>query len=252
MILKEGGNIFKDKDGNIVTQRINRDDVIPTLRWLEKITGLPHEDFMLGTTGKKDTSGDLDVAVNQNEVSKDDLVKRLAVWCERNGKDPKQWIRKSGISVHFLTPINGDEKNGFVQSDLMFGDPKWMKWSLRGATGDSPYKGVHRQILMASIASALGMKWSVNKGLLNRETGELISSDPVEIAQKLLGPTAQKDDLESVESIITKAKTLPNYDALVADAKETFAKNNLQLPESELSRIKELAGLNLNSVRMIC
>ena len=34
MILKEGGNIFKDKDGNIVTQRINRDDVLPTIRWL--------------------------------------------------------------------------------------------------------------------------------------------------------------------------------------------------------------------------
>ena len=130
MILKEGGNIFKDPDTKEpLTQRINKEDVIPTLQWLEKITNLPHEDFMLGTTGKKDTSGDLDVAVNQEEVTKDDLVQRLVAWCKQNGKDPKQWIKKSGISVHFFTPIRGDEANGFVQTDLMFGDPNWMKWS---------------------------------------------------------------------------------------------------------------------------
>ena len=40
MILKEGGNIFKDADGKPLTQRINRDSVDPTLLWLEKITGL--------------------------------------------------------------------------------------------------------------------------------------------------------------------------------------------------------------------
>ena len=47
MYLKEGGNIFKDEDGNIVTQRINRADVDPTLKWLENITGLPLVDAKL-------------------------------------------------------------------------------------------------------------------------------------------------------------------------------------------------------------
>ena len=245
LLLKEGGNIFKDpQTKEPLTKRIDKADVIPTLQWLEKITNLPHEDFMLGTTGKKDTSGDQDVAVNQEEVTKEDLVKRLADWCVKNGKDPKQWIKKSGISVHFFTPIRGEEANGFVQTDLMFGDPNWMKWSLRGASGDSPYKGQHRQILMSSIASAQGMKWSANVGLMDRETNEIISKSPVDIAKKLLGPNAQQDDLESVETIITRAKTLPNYEELVADARETFSKMNLTLPESvELDRIKELAGL---------
>ena len=62
MYLKEGGNIFKDEDGNIVTQRINRADVDPTLKWLENITGLPLVDAKLGSTGLKTTSGDLDIA----------------------------------------------------------------------------------------------------------------------------------------------------------------------------------------------
>ena len=255
MILKEGGNIFKDPETKQpVTQRINRQDVDTTLAWLEKITNLPHRDFKLGTTGRKDTSGDLDIAVNQNEVTKEDMIKRLIAWVQKNkpDEDPKMWIRKSGISVHFKTPINGDEGNGYVQTDLMFGDPQWMKWSLRGASGDSPYSGAHRQIMMSSIATAQGMKWSANAGLLDRETNELISTIPAEIAKKLLGPTAQLDDLESVETIVTKAKTLPNYDELVQAARDTFAKMNLELPEShELVRIKELAGLNLNSTRML-
>ena len=247
MILKEGGNIFKDPETKQpVTQRIARQDVDTTLAWLEKITNLPHRDFKLGTTGRKDTSGDLDIAVNQNEVTKEDMIQRLIAWVQKNkpDEDPKQWIRKSGISVHFKTPINGDESNGYVQTDLMFGDPQWMKWSLRGASGDSPYSGAHRQILMSSIATAQGMKWSPNTGLLDRETNELISTIPAEIAKKLLGPTAQQDDLESVETIITKAKTLPNYDELVQNARDTFAKMNLELPENqELGRIRELAGL---------
>ena len=132
-ILNEGCNIFKDAEGTILTQRIDRADVVPTLSWLEKITNLQHEDFMLGSTGRKETSGDLDVAVNQQDVSKDELVQKLAAWCTQNGKDPKAWIRKTGISVHFLTPIRGDENKGFVQTDLMFGDPEWMKWSMAGA-----------------------------------------------------------------------------------------------------------------------
>lgn len=258
MILIEGGNIFKDPETKQpVTQRINKQDVDTTLAWLEKITNLPHRDFKLGTTGRKDTSGDLDIAINQKEVTKDEMVAKLAAWLQQNKPDenPKDWIRKSGISVHFKTPINGDDANGYVQTDLMFGDPEWMTWSLRGASGDSPYKGQHRQILMSSIATAQGLKWSANSGLMDRETNEIISTNPAEIAQKLLGPTAQVDDLESVETIITKAKTLPNYEQLVADARETFGKMDLTLPESledkQLNRIKELSGLTLNSVRMI-
>ena len=50
MILNEGGNIFKNAEGQPATQRINQADVEPTLKWLEKITGLNHVDNMLGST----------------------------------------------------------------------------------------------------------------------------------------------------------------------------------------------------------
>jgi len=253
MNLKEGGNIFKDPETKEpLTQRINKEDVLPTLNWLEKITGLPHSDFMLGSTGKKATSGDLDAAVNKDEVSKDELVAKLKAWCIDNGKDPKAWVKKSGISVHFFTPIKGNEANGFVQTDLMFGDPEWMKWSLAGSDDRTAYKGRDKLILMSSIAKAQGMKYSSQQGLLDRETNEPISRNPAEIAQKLLGPQAQMDDLESVESIITVIKTRPDYKDLIADAEETLGKDGITLPEShDISRLKELSGMTLNSVRLL-
>ena len=230
MILKEGGNIFKNPETKEpLTQRINKEDVIPTLQWLEKITNLPHEDFMLGTTGKKDTSGDIDVAVNQEEVTKDDLVQRLVAWCKQNGKDPKQWIKKSGISVHFFTPIRGEEANGFVQTDLMFGDPKFMKFALRGAA-DSEFKGQHRMIMIASIAKAQGYKWSPTNGSVDRITNEPVTKDPNEVAKVLLGDGASADDMRSVETINAKIKTDPNYENLVKDAKDYFDKEGLKLP----------------------
>ena len=237
MRLKEGGNIWQD------TQRINRADVDPTLQWLETITQIPHVDFKLGSTGIKSTSGDLDIAINQQDISKQDLVTRLTQWCATNNLDPKDWIKKTGISVHFKTPIGGNAKNGFVQTDLMFGDPEWMKWSLRGSDDQSQFKGVHRQLMLASIAKAKGMKWSANKGLLKREDNSLITNQPAEIAKLLLGPNGQIDDLESVETIWTKIKDLPNEKELSADARVAFAKDDLSLPEmQDILNLRKLAG----------
>lgn len=232
MNLKEGGNVFKDADKNILTKRINQADVDPTLKWLEQVLQIDLVNNKLGTTGRRDTSGDLDIAVDQAKYSKDDLVAKLSAWCKQHNLNPKEWIKKSGISVHFKTPINGDDKQGYVQTDLMFGEPSWMAWSLRGAYGDSPFKGMHRQVLMSSLAKVNGLTWSPNKGLLNRETKEIVSKDADEIARMLLGNGAKKDDLEDVESIIAFIKNHPNYNELVADARDVFAKDGLELPES--------------------
>ena len=235
MILKEGGNIFKDENGNPYTQRIARDDVDPTLDWLEKITGIKHKDMKLGSTGIRSTSGDLDVAINAAEVDKKELEARLVDWVKKNHPDDnlRSWVAKSGISVHFKTPILGNPDNGFVQTDLMFGDPSFMKFALKGTGDDTPYKGMHRMIMISSIAKAQGMKFSSGAGLANRETGELISKDPDEIAKKLLGPAANRHTMDSVETINTFIKTRPDYQELIADAKDNFEAQGLPMPESK-------------------
>ena len=231
MLLKEGGNIFKGAQGELLTGRINQADVAPTVKWLEGITGLSLQDNMLGTTGKAPTSGDLDLGVDEKKINKDELVAKLSQWAQSQKQDPKQWVRKSGISVHFKTPIAGDVKKGFVQTDFMFGEPEWQKFSLQGGLTGSEYKGMDRHVLLASIAKALGYRWSHNYGLLNRESNQPVSKDPDRIAQLLLGVDHTAEVLNSVESIHKIIRGRSDYEKLVADAVESFAKTGKRLPE---------------------
>jgi len=232
-IIKEGGNIFKDTEGKSATTRIQQVDVLPTVNWLEGITDLELSDNMLGTTGKKADSGDMDLAVDSTKISKAELESKLAAYVTKLGGNPKEYIKKSGISVHFKTAIKGDEKNGFVQTDFMFGDPEWMKFSLQGGAPDSPYKGAHRHILLSSIAKTKNLKWSANTGLVDRDTNEVVTKDPNQIAKQLLGQGAGPNDIQSVESILKFIKKLPNYEELVADARETLEKDGIKLPDNK-------------------
>ena len=220
--LYEGGNVFKLTDGQPATTRISRENVVPTVQWLEQLTGLNLVDNMLGSTGRKETSGDLDLGIDETKITKDVLIQQLL----KRGVKAED-IKKSGDSVHLKTPILGDAANGFVQTDFMFGDPEFQKFALN--TGESDYKGVHRAILLASIAKAQGMKWSYKNGLVDRETNEIITKNPQEIAEKLINGTTT--DLSSVESIVKKIKTLPNYEELVKDARDAFERDKLTLPE---------------------
>ena len=231
-VLLEGGNVFKDDAGSVLTVRINKADVLPTVQWLETVTGIELTDNMLGTTGKKETSGDLDLAIDANAVNKDEFAAKLGEYISKQGGNPKEWIRKSGISVHFKTPIRGDETNGYVQTDFMFGEPSWMKWSMQGGREGSELKGAHRHIILSSIAKTKNMKWSFQNGLVNRETNEVITRDPNEIAKKLLGQTATAKDLQDPEAIIDYIIKLPNYEELVADARETLDKEGVKLPQA--------------------
>jgi len=226
--LFEGGNVFKDPKGGPATERISRENVVPTVQWLEQLTGLNLQDNMLGSTGRAATSGDLDLGVDATKVSKDVLVKQLL----RRGIKADD-IKKSGDAVHLKTPILGDASNGFVQTDFMFSDnPTLQQFALLGGGEGSQFKGVHRAILLASIAKAQNMKWSPKFGLVDRGTNEVISADPKEIAVKLLGQGYTPKDLATVETIIKAVKDRPEFEQLVADAKENFARDNLVLPES--------------------
>jgi len=226
--LYEGGNVFKDPKGVPVTSRITQDNVVPTVQWLEQLTGLNLTDNMLGSTGKAATSGDIDLGIDATKVSKDTLINQLI----RKGVKPTD-IKKSGDAVHYKAPILGDESNGFVQVDFMFSDqPVWQHFIMAGGAAGSQFKGVHRNLLLASVAKAQNMKMSPKFGLLDRATNELITYEPNEVAVKLLGQGHTAKDLTTVESIIKAIKDRPEFEQLVKDAKEAFEKENLVLPES--------------------
>ena len=80
MNILEGGNVFKGAEGVPVTKRINQTDIKPTVVWLEQLTGLDLRgeegpdgvpEKWLGSTGRKPDSGDLDIEIDANTVSKD-------------------------------------------------------------------------------------------------------------------------------------------------------------------------------------
>ena len=100
--LFEGGNVFKDGNGRAVTQRINQTDVKSTLAWLEEmLPGLDLQNNTLGSTGIKDTSGDLDIAVDTKQLTKEQLTAQLTRWAQSHGFKPEDWVKKTGTAIHF-------------------------------------------------------------------------------------------------------------------------------------------------------
>lgn len=244
-LLSEGGNVFKDKDGNPLTQRINQSDVPATVMWLEQLTGLDFTSEIdpetnkprrwLGSTGKATTSGDLDLAVDLNEISKEQLAAKLTQWAQSHGEDPKMWVKKGG-EVHLRTPIAGDPKRGFVQTDFMF-FPN-LQWGIfyYGGGADSAYKGMVRNVLMSSIAKHLGLRVGAN-GMFSRTTNELVKGglDPDYVAQTLLGKKTTQADLKNVESIYAALTKDPQRDAKLADFREYLARENLPDPDAPVA-----------------
>jgi hypothetical protein len=232
MKLTEGGNVFKDAEGNARTQRINLADIKPTVRWLEGITGLPLLDNMLGSTGLKPTSGDLDLAVDSTQVDKEQFFQKLSGMIQQRGEDPRDWVRKTGTAVHLLTPIGGQPNTGFVQTDFMFlPKPEFSKWILRGDP-DSEFKGATRNVLINSMAKSMGYKLNQVAGISDRVTNELITDDPNKIARMLLNPQATVADLASVESILAALKTDPKKDEKLADFRDHMQRAGTPLDET--------------------
>ena len=280
--LLEGGNVFKKVEGEEViplTQRIATVDVQPTIDWINATFGFKFVDEdKLGTTGKKtkedgtfeeNSSGDLDLNVDVRELPKEEIVAKLTAWCQKQGIPDLEimnkgrtftqgWVANAGLQIHFKTPIRGEVKNGFVQTDFMLTDnPALQRGAKRGGTEN--YTGADRAILLSSLARGRGYKFSPTKGIVDPNNGDaVVADDWDEIAKILLGPTAKETDTHTVESMFAVLKNDPNYEELVAPWKETMAKAGKGIPESmavesladkQLRRIKELAG-PLNRVTM--
>jgi hypothetical protein len=234
MNILEGGNVFKNAKGQALTQRINQTDVRPTLAWLEELLpGLDLQGNTLGSTGIKDTSGDLDIAVDANTVTKEQLEARLKQWAASHGFKPEDYVKKSGTAVHFLTPIVGNPARGYVQTDFMLlKNVPWSKFVLGAMPADSKYKGRERNVLMNSIAKSMGYKLNQVSGIADRVTNELITNDPDKVAKLLLNKTATRQDLASVESILQAISTDPQRDAKLADFKQHMEREGLPFMES--------------------
>lgn len=247
MNLKEGGNVFKGNKGEALTQRINQTDVKPTLAWLEQmLPGLDIQGNTLGSTGIKDTSGDLDIAVDSAQLTKLQLSTRLQQWAQSHGFKPEDYVKQTGAGVHFKTPIAGNPAKGHVQTDFMFlKNVPWSKFVLGAMPADSKYKGRERNVLMNSIAKAMGYKLNQIAGIADRNTNEIISDDPDQVAKMLLNKSATKENLASVETILSALAKDPQREQKLADFKAHMEREGLPFMEStEINPYQEVSDVN--------
>jgi hypothetical protein len=246
--LLEGGNVFKapgwtKQDPQMLTDRISKSEVAPTVAFLNKLTGMNLNNNLLGSTGIADSSGDIDIAIDMNSVSKDDFVNLLT----DKGVSPDH-IRKTGDSVHYMSPIFAGKKRTarFVQVDFMFvPSVEFAVWSMRTAP-ESTYKGVYLQKLRADLTNTVShkdaqgksmWKWNNFKGVLNRSDDSPVfrEFDPDDIAKGLLGKSATRHDLESVEGIIRLLKNNERRKEVIDTYRQTLARDQkgTQLPPDE-------------------
>ena len=256
MILKEGGNVFKTEPKDpesAITQRIATSDVNPTIDWLNKTFGFKFiDEDRLGTTGQKvkpdgtfeeNSSGDIDLNVDIRELPKEEIIAKLTSWCKKQGIPDleimnkgrtftKGWVANAGLQVHFRTPINGDPKNGFVQTDFMLTDnPDLQRGAKRGGT--EKFTGADRAVLLSSLARGRGYKFSPTKGIVDPNNGDaVIANNWDKIAEILLGKGATEKDTHTAEQMLAKIKNDPNYEELVAGFKSSFEKQGRIFPET--------------------
>jgi hypothetical protein len=152
---------------------IHVSEIEPTLRKLEKELGINLRDFTLGSVGKKQFSGDIDVAINLKPEELEDFGKKLqaAPSVEDYKKSSVFMTRVAIENYDDSKKIAGKERTGYVQVDFMPGDPGWMKTYYhapheKGMSDDgrfSKYKGTFRNIMIATIAGRLDVKSSDEK-----------------------------------------------------------------------------------------
>lgn len=135
------------------TIRIKKSDIAPTITHFSKLTGIPARHLhKIGSTGKMDTSGDIDLAVDINEYPIDTIHARLV---RKLGDDACTPNKGTGV-YSYAVPIKGDKNKGLVQIDLMFTpNTEWAKFSYHSEGTGSKYKGAIRTILLSAVAAAI-------------------------------------------------------------------------------------------------
>jgi len=233
-----GGNLFA------FAKPIEKENIKPTLlKFFKELTEIfpkagSHFRGMktLGSVGKKDVSGDIDLALSgaafdniddwgldSNHVqelfekfkkraksaSDAQLMKRavivaIAEKIDESNKDIGVDIKGSSAGALFLgfpqyTP-QGEKLDSAVQIDINVGDVDWLSFAYYSDAYKGAVKGLHRTQLMLSLFSHKGYTFSHNYGVKNKETQEIEAENPkeaIDLLNKLYGFNLTKEVLQN-------------------------------------------------------
>jgi len=246
-LLAEGGNVFDE------TAPIKKEHIEPTLKHFFKQFGdifpkaRPHFTGVrtLGSVGKKDYSGDIDLALSENSFKNIDdwgldetrvqelftgfkkraktstdsqLMKRsvIVAIAEKIQASDKQIIidvKGSSTGSLFCQFPQYDEKEKEVgqnvQIDINVGDIDWLTFAYHSATYKGNVKGLHRTQLLVSLFSHKGYTFSHNYGVKNKVTQEVVASSPsqaLDLLKSLYGANFTMDTVGDYFKLIERLK----------------------------------------------
>lgn len=173
-----------------------------------------------------------------NMVDLDDIIEKLNV--QPNPADKKDTVEKAarraladaiqkmglqtsqtGVNVFVRLPYGPNAHQ--VDLECVRKVAKVSRYHQHRIPRGSPFKGVSKQLMIASLAKQKGYVYSAWEGLYARtpdnKKGELVADDWDEMAKVLLGPNADGNNLASVEAIM---KSLPSdqAEALLAHVRQ--------------------------------
>ena len=265
-----GGNVFG------TTDKIKREDIKPTLlNFLKEFKRLfpqaePHFRQMqtLGSVGKKEVSGDIDLAISDKSfdkiqdwgldqqhvqqlfelfkkrsrtASEEQLMKRavivaIAEKIQDADTDLAVDVKGSASGALFLQAPQyneaGEQLDRNVQIDINVGDVDWLKFAYYSSVYSGNVKGLHRTQLLVALFANKGYIFSHNYGVKNRDTQEIEAKSPTE-AIELLNKLYKVDFTSEI---------LENYFSVM----EALKKN---LSEQDLNKVYDIYLKILDSTR---
>ena len=250
-----GGEAFKGPDGSPLTTGIRREEVAPTLQALlqEILKPVGIDSFVpLGSTGKKDMSGDLDIAVGPIPMDDPKALKAIKDGLLKSvqgiiGPDRAKLV---GQNIALMIPIMGSQDR-FVQVDMMLsGNPDLTGWLMSG-TG-SGVKGVYRNLMLAYLASVKSKEsGGTTKITISFPGGVQVTQDGVVTVKRTedpgviistLGIPAGPSEITRFEDLVTILAGDPVFSRYLPGYEEYIARY-LQDPQTALEAAKAIAAL---------
>ena len=222
----------------------------------------------LGSVGKKDVSGDIDLAIDEEcftnlddwDLEQENVDELYAKYKKRARTSTPEQLMKRAIIASISQKVNdeselirtsdkssgngvlfcqfpqydesGKELDLTVQIDINFGKLDWLKFAYYSDSYAGNVKGLHRTQLMLHMFANKGYVFSHNYGVKDKETQEIVANSPEE-AVKLLN---------KLYGLHLTDKILENYHKLQEYLRE-------HLKEDELDKIYDIYLKTLDSTR---
>ena len=231
-----GGNVFDS------TAPIKKEHIKPTLleffkqfkQIFPKAEPFFREMKTLGSVGKKDYSGDIDLALAGSSFdnvedwgldrehimklfegfkkrartsSDDQLMKRAVIVAiaEKISQADTEIIAdvkgSSAGALFLLFPQYDESKKAVgqnVQIDINVGDVDWLEFAYHSATYSGNVKGLHRTQLLVSLFSHKGYTFSHNYGVKDKESQEIVANTPqqaIDLLNKVYNLNLDRDTI---------------------------------------------------------